>query len=71
MNIDNFENPLADIGSAFKSGVNLLKGKRMSKPNSKEFSKTAKAAAVGVAIFGVVGFAVKLIHIPINNLLLN
>lgn len=36
---------------------------------STEFSKIAMATAVGFAIMGFIGFFVKLIHIPINNIL--
>ena len=36
---------------------------------SAEFLKTAAATAVGFAIIGFIGFFVKLIHIPINNII--
>ena len=34
-----------------------------------EFKKIAFATAVGFAMMGFIGFFVKLIHIPINNIL--
>lgn len=34
-----------------------------------EFTKIALATACGFALMGFIGFFVKLIHIPINNLL--
>ncbi len=34
-----------------------------------EFSKIALATLIGFAIMGFIGFFVKLIHIPINNIL--
>lgn len=34
-----------------------------------EFQKIALATAIGFAIMGFIGFFVKLIHIPINNIL--
>ncbi len=34
-----------------------------------EFTKIAVASGVGFLIMGFIGFFVKLIHIPINNLL--
>ena len=37
---------------------------------STEFAKIAKATGVGFLIMGFIGFFVKLIHIPINNILL-
>ena len=42
---------------------------RCTKPDRKEFSKIALATAVGFAIMGFIGFFVKLIHIPINNII--
>ena len=43
--------------------------KRCTKPDRKEFSKIAIATAIGFAIMGFIGFFVKLIHIPINNII--
>jgi hypothetical protein len=34
-----------------------------------EFQKIAIATAIGFAIMGFIGFFVKLIHIPINNII--
>ena len=34
-----------------------------------EFQKIALATAIGFAIMGFIGFFVKLIHIPINNII--
>ena len=34
-----------------------------------EFIKISQAVAIGFAIMGFLGFIVKLIHIPINNIL--
>ncbi len=36
---------------------------------SAEFQKIAIATAIGFAIMGFIGFFVKLIHIPINNII--
>ncbi|GFV35109.1 hypothetical protein TNCV_1853261 [Trichonephila clavipes] len=38
-------------------------------PDRKEFQKIAMATAIGFAIMGFIGFFVKLIHIPINNII--
>lgn len=43
--------------------------KRCQKPNVKEFMGIAQAVTVGFLVMGFVGFFVKLIHIPINNVL--
>lgn len=37
--------------------------------NFLEFQKIALATAIGFAIMGFIGFFVKLIHIPINNII--
>lgn len=37
--------------------------------NISEYQKIAVATAVGFAIMGFIGFFVKLIHIPINNII--
>ena len=42
---------------------------RCTKPDRKEFQKIAVATAIGFAIMGFIGFFVKLIHIPINNII--
>jgi preprotein translocase subunit Sss1 len=34
-----------------------------------EFQKIAMATAIGFGIMGFIGFFVKLIHIPINNII--
>jgi len=43
--------------------------KRCTKPDRKEYQKIAMATAIGFAIMGFIGFFVKLIHIPINNII--
>ena len=43
--------------------------RRCAKPDKNEFSKIAMATGAGFAIMGFIGFFVKLIHIPINNII--
>ncbi|XP_038943761.1 protein transport protein Sec61 subunit gamma-like [Rattus norvegicus] len=43
--------------------------KRCTKPDRKEFQEIAMATAIGFAIMGFTGFFVKLIHTPINNII--
>ena len=50
-----------------KDSIRLVK--RCTKPDRKEFSKIAIATAIGFGIMGFIGFFVKLIHIPINNII--
>ncbi|KAL5009482.1 hypothetical protein ScPMuIL_011787 [Solemya velum] len=50
-----------------KDSIRLVK--RCTKPDRKEFQKIAMATAVGFCLMGFIGFFVKLIHIPINNII--
>jgi len=43
--------------------------KKCTKPDRKEFKKIAIATGIGFAVMGFIGFFVKLIHIPINNII--
>jgi len=56
--------PLKQFG---KDSIRLVK--RCTKPDRKEFTKIAIATAIGFALMGFIGFFVKLIHIPINNII--
>ncbi|RDW63827.1 SecE protein [Coleophoma crateriformis] len=42
---------------------------RCTKPDKREFIQISKAVGVGFLIMGAVGYFVKLIHIPVNNIL--
>ncbi|KAI5756018.1 hypothetical protein M8J77_021404 [Diaphorina citri] len=50
-----------------KDSIRLVK--RCTKPDRREFQKIAIATAIGFSIMGFIGFFVKLIHIPINNII--
>lgn len=50
-----------------KDSLRLVK--RCTKPDRKEYQKIAIATAIGFCIMGFIGFFVKLIHIPINNII--
>ncbi|CAD0109799.1 unnamed protein product [Aureobasidium uvarum] len=39
------------------------------KPDKREFLKISQAVGVGFLVMGVIGYVVKLIHIPVNNIL--
>jgi protein transport protein SEC61 subunit gamma-like protein len=43
--------------------------KRCTKPDREEFQKIASATAIDFALMGFIRFFVKLIHIPINNII--
>ncbi|CZT15158.1 probable BfCon[1562] membrane component of ER protein translocation apparatus [Ramularia collo-cygni] len=42
---------------------------RCSKPDRREFLRISQAVGMGFLIMGVIGYIVKLIHIPVNNIL--
>ncbi|ROV95766.1 hypothetical protein VPNG_08742 [Cytospora leucostoma] len=50
-----------------KDGTQFLT--RCQKPDQKEFIKISQAVGIGFLIMGIVGYVVKLIHIPLNNIL--
>ena len=51
----------------YRDSVHLVK--KCTKPDKKEFAAIARATGIGFLIMGFIGFFVKLIHIPINNIL--
>ncbi|KAG1442921.1 hypothetical protein G6F56_010864 [Rhizopus delemar] len=51
----------------FKEGAQFIN--RCKKPDQQEFLKITQAVAMGFAALGALGYFVKLIHIPINNIL--
>eukprot|EP01134_Creolimax_fragrantissima_P006179 CFRG6179T1 len=64
MDVKEIIEPLLEF---YKDSSRLLR--KCSKPDRKEFEKIAAATAVGFVIMGGIGFLVKLIHIPINNII--
>ncbi|KAG8624821.1 hypothetical protein KVT40_007888 [Elsinoe batatas] len=58
----------ADVPKDFlKEGTQFLN--RCTKPDKREFIKISQAVGVGFLVTGVIGYVVKLIHIPVNNIL--
>lgn len=51
----------------FKDGSAFVK--KCQKPNEKEYLKIIRAVGIGFLMIGVVGYAVKLVHIPIRYLI--
>eukprot|EP00310_Coccolithus_braarudii_P011644 CAMPEP_0183359748 /NCGR_PEP_ID=MMETSP0164_2-20130417/53149_1 /TAXON_ID=221442 /ORGANISM="Coccolithus pelagicus ssp braarudi, Strain PLY182g" /LENGTH=74 /DNA_ID=CAMNT_0025533931 /DNA_START=28 /DNA_END=252 /DNA_ORIENTATION=+ len=43
---------------------------KCTKPDAKEFRKIALATSIGFFMMGFLGFVVKLIHIPINQIII-
>ncbi|WWC61717.1 protein translocase SEC61 complex gamma subunit, archaeal and eukaryotic [Kwoniella dejecticola CBS 10117] len=58
----------AEIPQQFvKEGTQFVN--RCTKPSKKEYIQLCRAIAVGFVVMGFIGYFVKLIHIPINNIL--
>ncbi|KAH9459815.1 hypothetical protein Pst134EB_008039 [Puccinia striiformis f. sp. tritici] len=59
---------LSEVPQKFlKEGSQFMN--RCTKPDQKEFIQICRAVAIGFAIMGFIGYFVKLIHIPINGIL--
>jgi len=43
--------------------------KKCTKPDHREFARIARATGLGFLMMGFIGFFVKIIHIPINNII--
>jgi len=51
----------------FKEGNQFIN--RCTKPDKREYIQISRAVAIGFVVMGLLGYFVKLIHIPINNIL--
>ncbi|KTW31301.1 protein translocase SEC61 complex gamma subunit, archaeal and eukaryotic [Pneumocystis jirovecii RU7] len=51
-----------------KEGTQFIN--RCTKPDKEEFFRICWAIGIGFLVMGFIGFFVKLIHIPINNVLI-
>jgi protein transport protein SEC61 subunit gamma-like protein len=59
---------LADIPrDFFRDGMLFVR--RCTKPDKREFIKISQAVGMGFIIMGAIGYFIKLIHIPVNNIL--
>ncbi|XLT05395.1 hypothetical protein HN51_044144 [Arachis hypogaea] len=62
--VDSVLEPLKEFS---KDSVRLVN--RCHKPDRKEYFKVAVSTAIGIMVMGFVGFFVKLIFIPVNNII--
>jgi len=59
---------MADVPREFfKEGTKFIN--RCTKPDRREFMKISQAVGMGFLIMGAIGYLIKLIHIPVNNVL--
>ncbi|EME30684.1 protein transport protein SEC61 subunit gamma [Galdieria sulphuraria] len=67
--MDGFQEIVSPFSSFMVDSYRLVR--RCTKPDRREFLKIAGATAVGFLVMGFIGFFVRLIHIPVNNILLS
>lgn len=65
--MDNVETLFEGPQSFIKESISLLN--RCTKPDQKEFLQILQTVGMGFILMGFIGFFVKLIHIPINNII--
>ncbi|KAH8171623.1 secE/Sec61-gamma subunits of protein translocation complex domain-containing protein [Sarocladium implicatum] len=59
---------LLEVPSEFaKDGIQFVR--RCTKPDQKEFLRLCQAVGMGFVVMGSIGYIIKLIHIPVNNVL--
>jgi len=59
---------ILDVPRTFlKDGMQFLN--RCQKPDRREYTKLCQAVGVGFLVMGFIGYIVKLVHIPVNNVL--
>ncbi len=68
--VQNFAKDIVDDAKDFVQDSTFFVN-RCSKPDKKEFIKIASSCALGFAVMGVVGYCIKLMFIPINNVILS
>mmetsp|Transcript_38084 Transcript_38084/g.62508 ORF Transcript_38084/g.62508 Transcript_38084/m.62508 type:complete len:84 (-) Transcript_38084:676-927(-) len=58
---------IAHVKKFSKDSYHLIM--KCTKPDLKEFKKLAIATSIGFLLMGFIGFFIRLIHIPINNII--
>jgi len=65
--LNSFEAAILPVKQFAADSIRLFK--KCTKPDAKEFKKIALATTIGFLVMGFLGFIVKLVHIPINNII--
>lgn len=61
---------LADLPREFlKEGTLFMN--RCQKPNKREFTKLCQAVGLGFVVMGAIGYFIRIIHIPVNQILVS
>jgi len=60
----------AEIPREFlKEGTQFMN--RSQKPNKREFIKLCQAVGMGFVVMGAIGYVIRIIHIPVNQILVS
>jgi protein transport protein SEC61 subunit gamma and related proteins len=62
------ENVIVPLQTFVKNSKHLVQ--KCTKPNQTDFNQVGTATVMGFALMGFIGFFVKLIFIPINNVIM-
>eukprot|EP00672_Neobodo_designis_P025032 CAMPEP_0174849490 /NCGR_PEP_ID=MMETSP1114-20130205/16231_1 /TAXON_ID=312471 /ORGANISM="Neobodo designis, Strain CCAP 1951/1" /LENGTH=71 /DNA_ID=CAMNT_0016083837 /DNA_START=48 /DNA_END=263 /DNA_ORIENTATION=+ len=62
------ENVIVPLQTFYKNSKHLVQ--KCTKPNQADFNQVGTATVMGFALMGFIGFFVKLIFIPINNVIM-
>ena len=65
--MDELKDLLATPQEFMKDSIRLIN--KCTKPDRREFLKISQAVAIGFLLMGFIGYFVKLIHLPINNII--
>ncbi|KAL7677206.1 hypothetical protein ACOME3_003446 [Neoechinorhynchus agilis] len=65
--MDQILSSLVPVKTFARDSARLVR--KCTKPDKKEYQKIVIATAIGFAIMGAIGYIVKLVHIPINNII--
>ncbi|CAK69251.1 unnamed protein product (macronuclear) [Paramecium tetraurelia] len=60
---------LSDVQSFGQESYRFMR--KCTKPDKREYIKIATSCAIGFAVMGAVGYFIKLVFIPINNIILS
>jgi len=64
---DQFQELLEIPKDFLRDGTQFMN--RCTKPDKREFLKISQAVGIGFVVMGAIGYIVKLVHIPVNNIL--
>ena len=63
------ENVATQMNTFVKDSINFYQ--KCKKPDYNEYMKILQACVMGFAVMGIIGYLVKLVFIPINNIILS